>query len=547
MYTKNDIIELNITALTSDGDGVGRAGELVFFVPNTAVGDTVSARVLKVKKNVGFARVEAIIAPSPDRIAPDCPISRSCGGCVYRHISYAAELSAKRRKVIDAVTRIGRLSEAPVKDIIPSEKVDGYRNKAMIPVGLNREGEVVMGFYARHSHHIMHCLRCRLSPAVFNDIAEDFYAFLKARPALVYSPQNRRGIRHLYLRYAETSGDVMVCVVAGAKGFDDDADLYHSLAEKYSAIRSIVVNVNPDDTNVILGQHSYTVYGGDCISDTLCGLRFDISPPAFYQVNRSQTERLYAKAKEYAALTGDEVLLDLYCGAGTIGLSMADRCRELIGVEIIPEAIENARKNAAQNGITNARFLCGDASAAAEQLQSEGIRPHVIVVDPPRKGLTPALIDTIAAMSPDRVVYVSCDPATLARDLGRFVEQNYSVKEITPVDMFPRTCHVETVVLLSRKMPDDKIEVDLDLNELDITSAESKATYQEIKDYVLKEYGLKVSTLYISQVKRKCGIIERENYNYSCKENPHIPQCPKDKEDAIRAALKHFAMIQIKK
>ena len=448
MYRKNEIIELNITSLTSDGDGVGRAGELVFFVPNTAVGDIIRARVLKVKKNVGFARVEEVLTPSSDRIEPDCPVSRSCGGCVYRHISYDAELSAKRQKVIDAVTRIGKLPADLVKNIIPSEKIDGYRNQAMIPVGLDRAGEVVMGFYARHSHNIMHCLRCQLSPEIFNAIAGDFYTFLRHRPQLIYTPQNRRGIRHLYLRYAESTGDVMVCVVAGDRHFEDDTLLYDSLTEKYDCIKSIVVNVNPDDTNVILGKRSYTVYGDDSIADTLCGLRFEIAPAAFYQVNRSQAERLYGKAKDYAALTGSETLLDLYCGAGTIGMSMADRCKELIGVEIIPEAIENAKQNAARNGVRNARFLCGDATKAAETLRAEGIRPDVIVVDPPRKGLTPELIDTIVQMSPDRVVYVSCDPATLARDLKLFSEKDYSVKEITPCDMFPRTAHVESVAYL---------------------------------------------------------------------------------------------------
>ena len=453
MYRKNEIIELNITSLTSDGDGVGRAGELVFFVPNTAVGDIIRARVLKVKKNVGFARVEEVLTPSSDRIEPDCPVSRSCGGCVYRHISYEAELSAKRQKVIDAVTRIGKLPADLVKNIIPSEKIDGYRNKAMIPVGLDRAGEVVMGFYARHSHNIMHCLRCQLSPEIFNAIAGDFYTFLRHRPQLIYTPQNRRGIRHLYLRYAESTGDVMVCVVAGDRHFEDDTLLYDSLTEKYDCIKSVVVNVNPDDTNVILGKRSYTVYGDDTIADTLCGLRFEIAPAAFYQVNRSQAVRLYGKAKDYAALTGSETLLDLYCGAGTIGMSMADRCKELIGVEIIPEAIENAKQNAERNGVHNARFLCGDATKAAETLRAEGIRPDVIVVDPPRKGLTPELIDTIVQMAPDRVVYVSCDPATLARDLKLFSEKDYSVKEITLCDMFPRTAHVESVCLMSYENP----------------------------------------------------------------------------------------------
>ncbi len=450
MLRKNDIIELNITSLTSDGDGVGRAGELVFFVPNTAVGDVIDARVLKIKKNVGFAKVERIVTPSPDRIEPDCPVARSCGGCVYRHISYDAELNAKRQKVVDAITRIGKLDGTLVKNMIPSKNIDGYRNKAMIPIGLDRNGEVVMGFYARHSHNIMHCPSCRLSPEIFNEIAGDVYEYFRTRPELIYTPQNRSGVRHLYLRYAEAAGRVMVCFVAGKRGFNGDSELYDSLTEKYPSIASIVINVNPDDTNVILGKRTYTVYGDGVITDTLCGLRFDIAPEAFYQVNRTQAERLYDKARSYAALTGGEVLLDLYCGAGTIGLSMAKDCRELVGVEIIPQAVENAKKNADRNGIGNARFICGDASQAAVQLKGEGIRPDVIVVDPPRKGLTPELIGTIFSMAPDRVVYVSCDPATLARDLKLFTEQDYSVEEITPVDMFPRTAHCESVVLMSR-------------------------------------------------------------------------------------------------
>lgn len=544
MIKKNSIIELDITSLTSEGDGVARTEDgIVVFIPDTAVGDRVEAHILKVKKNIAYAKVSRIISSSSDRIEPDCPVSRTCGGCVYRHISYEAELRAKQRKVIDAVTRIAKLDASLVKDIVPSQATDGYRNKAMIPIGLNRDGEVIMGFYARHSHRIVPCTDCALSPVIFNDIAADFYNFISTRPELVYSHHNRGGIRHLYLRYAGSSGDVMLCIVAGKKSFKDDDLLYNSFLEKYTQIKSISVNINSDDTNVILGKKTYTLRGDDTITDTLCGLRFDLSAPSFYQVNRDQAERLYRIAAEYACLSGGEVLLDLYCGTGTIGLSMADRCRELIGVEIIPEAIENARKNAERNGITNASFICGDASDAAARLSADGVTPDVIIVDPPRKGLTPELIDTIVKMSPKRVVYVSCDPATLARDLALFNDNYYSINEIIPVDMFPRTSHVETVVLLSRKMPDDKIEVDLDLDELNLTSAESKATYQEIKNYVLIEYGLKVSTLYISQVKRKCGIIERENYNHSRKENPHIPQCPKDKEDAIRAALEHFAMI----
>lgn len=450
--TKNDIIQLKIASMTSDGDGVGRTDDgMVVFVPNSAVGDVLNVRILKVKKTVAYGKIEEIITPSADRIAPDCDVCHQCGGCVYRHISYDAELRLKRQKVVDAITRIGMLSKDLVKDIIPSKNMDAYRNKAQIPLSLDPSGKPQMGYYARHSHRIVQKIVCRLSPEIFNAIAADFYSFLEKYPQLIYNANNRKGIRHLYLRYAESAGDVMVCIVAGKDDFLHSGELFHSLTEKYPQIKSIVINVNPDDTNVILGRKNRAVYGESYITDTLCGLSFDISPLSFYQVNRSTAEMLYQKAKEYAALSGDEVLLDLYCGAGTIGLSMAGECRELVGAEIIPDAVKNAQKNAEKNGITNARFLCADAAEAAEKLKEEGIRPDVIVVDPPRKGLSLELIDTICEMSPERVVYVSCDPATLARDLKLFTEKNYSVKEIIPVDMFPRTSHVEAVVMMSRK------------------------------------------------------------------------------------------------
>ena len=450
--TKNDIIQLHITAMTSDGDGIGRTDDgMVVFVPNTAVGDVIRARILKVKKSVAYAKIEEILTPSADRITPDCDVCSQCGGCVYRHISYEAELKLKRQKVIDAVTRIGGLSADLVIDIIPSKNIDCYRNKAQIPVALDQNGKPLMGFYARHSHRIVPKQICKLSPEIFNQIAIDFYSFIEKYPFLIYSENNRKGIRHLYLRYAESTGDVMVCVVAGKDDFAHSEELFNSLVEKYPSVKSIVININPDDTNVILGRKNRLVYGAPALTDTLCGLSFDISPLSFYQVNRSQAERLYEKAREYAALTGKETLLDLYCGTGTIGLSMAKDCKTLIGAEIIPDAVENAKKNAEKNGITNARFLCADAAQAAEQLRAEGIQPDVIVVDPPRKGLTADLIETIARMSPERVVYVSCDPATLARDLKLFTEKNYSIKEITPCDMFPRTSHVEAVVMMSRK------------------------------------------------------------------------------------------------
>ena len=450
---KNDIIRLEIVDMTSDGSGVGKVDSLVIFVPDTAVGDICDVRILKVKKNVCYGKIENIIEKSADRIDPVCPVSSRCGGCVYRHMSYEAELKVKHKKVFDAVTRIGKVDGDKVKDIVGAfdTQVDRYRNKAQIPVGLSKNGEVELGFYSRHSHRIAPCDDCLLSPEIFTQICGTFKEFISKYKYLIYDEEKHKGkIRHLYLRIGEKTGEVMVCVVVNGKSFDHQDELFNSITEKYSEVKSIVINVNKAKTNVILGYENITVFGKESITDELCGLKFELSPLAFYQVNRTQAQRLYEKAREYAQLNGDEVLIDLYCGTGTIGLSMAKSCKELIGVEIIDKAIENAKVNAKNNGIENARFICGDAEKAAAELEKEGIKPDVIIVDPPRKGLTPDLINTIVQMAPQRVVYVSCDPATLGRDLKLFEELEYSVKEITPFDLFPRTAHCESVCWLEK-------------------------------------------------------------------------------------------------
>ncbi|MBQ4128941.1 MAG: 23S rRNA (uracil(1939)-C(5))-methyltransferase RlmD [Ruminococcus sp.] len=452
---KNDIIRLSITDMTVDGSGVGKCSDgTVVFVPDTAVGDVIDAKILKVKKTLCYGKIENIIEPSKDRVEPKCKVSTRCGGCVYRHISYDAELKIKQKKVYDAVTRIGKIDGQKVKSIIGADdnRIDRYRNKAQIPVGLDKNGEVEMGFYSRHSHRIANCDDCLLSPEIFTRISQTFKEFIQKYPNLIYNEEKHLGkIRHLYLRIGESTNEVMVCVVVNGKSFDHQDELFNSIIEKYSEVKSIIINVNKAKTNVILGTENIVVYSKESIKDVLCGLEFELSPLAFYQVNREQAQKLYQKAKEYAALSGDEVLVDLYCGTGTIGLTMAKDCKELIGVEIVNKAIENAKINAKNNGVKNARFICADAEKAAIDLKKEGITPDVIIVDPPRKGLTKKLVDTIVEMAPKRVVYVSCDSATLSRDLKQFEENKYSVKEITPVDLFPRTSHVEAVCLLSRK------------------------------------------------------------------------------------------------
>ncbi len=544
MIRKNDIFEADITAMTAEGSGICRAEGMAVFVPGTAVGDRCAVRIVKVLRKYAFGRLEKLLVPSPDRIAPDCPVAAQCGGCVYRHIRYKAELQIKTQRVRDALERIGGLQDFQMEPILAAPDRCRYRNKCQLPIGLSRDGALQLGFYAVNSHRIVNTESCLLQPEAFDRAAAAFRRWYAVSGESVYDEASHSGVlRHLYMRRGEMSGEMMVCAVANGAALHEEALLVEMLREAVPEITGVLLNINREKTNVVLGKTCRTLWGKDTITDTLCGLEFEIAPHAFYQVNRTQAERLYGKAAEYAGLTGAETLLDLYCGTGTIGLSMAKNAKKLIGAEIVPAAVENARRNAERNAIQNAEFLCADAAEAARILFERGEKPDVIVIDPPRKGCDSALIATIAAMRPKRVVYVSCDPATLARDLKLFGESGYKTEAVTPVDLFPGTAHVETVVLLSKLNTKQHIEVELNLDELDLTSAESKATYDEIKAYVLDKHGLKVSSLYISQVKRKCGLDVGQNYNLSKKEDAKVPQCPPEKEAAIMAALKHFRMI----
>ncbi|WP_255883559.1 MULTISPECIES: 23S rRNA (uracil(1939)-C(5))-methyltransferase RlmD [unclassified Ruminococcus] len=448
---KNDIIRLEITGMTSQGSGVGRYDGIAIFVSASAIGDEIDARIIKTSKNYAIGKIENIITPAKSRITPDCPVFNSCGGCTYRHIAYSEELKIKRQKVLDAVTRIGGLDGEIVGEIIGSQECDGYRNKAQLPIGIDRNGNYTAGFYAFHSHRIIDSESCLLQPPIFARVCDVFRKWCNIFKPSVYNELTHKGLlRHLYIRYGEVSGEVMVCLVINGEKTEGEQQLADMLKDEVDGFKSLVINTNQEKTNVILGDKCRIAYGSEYITDELCGLKFNLSPLSFYQVNRTQAQRLYGIAAEYAALNGDEILLDLYCGTGTIGLSMAHKARKLIGVEIIPQAIENAKENAKSNGITNAEFICGDAAKAAEQLKRRGETPDVIIVDPPRKGLAAELIDTISCLDPKRVVYVSCDCATLARDIKLFSEQGYYVKRLTPVDLFPRTAHVETVCLMSR-------------------------------------------------------------------------------------------------
>ena len=543
---KNQEFTVSIEDMSEDGAGIGKLDGYIWFIKDAVIGDVVRARAMKMKKNYGFARLMEILTSSEARVEPKCPVARQCGGCQLQAMSYEEQLKFKERKVKNHLLRIGKFKEDEIHmlPIMGMKEPWRYRNKAQFPFGLDKNGNIVAGFYAGRTHDIIECEDCLLGVEENKDILGIIKGFMRVHGIRPYDETTHKGlVRHALIRKGFHSGEIMVCLVINGKDIPAKEQLVEELCQ-VKGMTSISYSINQEKTNVIMGKEIVNLYGPGYITDNIGNVTYQISPLSFYQVNPVQTEKLYGTALEYAGLTGNETVWDLYCGIGTISLFLAQNAKKVYGVEIVPQAIEDARRNAALNNITNAEFFTGKAEEVLpEQYEKNKVYADVIVVDPPRKGCDQVCLDTILKMAPKRVVYVSCDSSTLARDLRYLADGGYEVEKVRCCDMFGQSCHVETVVLLSRKTPDDTIEVDLDLDELDITAAESKATYQEIKDYVLKEFGLKVSTLYISQIKRKCGIDVGEHYNISQKENQKVPQCPKEKEDAIRAALEHFAMI----
>ena len=543
-FRKNDLVTLEIEDCGIDGEGIGKADGFTVFVKDAVIGDTVTAKIIKAKKNYGYGRLMEVLKPSPYRVEPKCEFARQCGGCQLQALSYDQQLVFKTNKVKGHLERIGGFTDIPMEPIIGMDELFHYRNKAQFPVGRNKEGKIVTGFYAGRTHNIIENRDCALGVAENKEVLDRVIAHMEKYGIEPYNEATGKGlVRHVLIRYGYFTKEVMVCLILNGNKLPKEEQLVKSLCE-IPGMTSITINVNKKRSNVILGEEICLLWGQEYITDRIGDISYQISPLSFYQVNPMQTQKLYAKALEYADLHGQETVWDLYCGIGTISLFLAQKAKFVRGVEIVPAAIENAKENAKLNGLENTEFFVGKAEEVLpREYKKNGVYADVIVVDPPRKGCDETLLETMVEMNPERIVYVSCDSATLARDLKYLCERGYELRKVCPVDQFGMTVHVETVVLLSQQKPDDTIEIDLDLDELDATSAELKATYQEIKDYVLKEFGLKVSNLYISQVKRKCGIEVGENYNLPKSENARVPQCPKEKEDAIKAALKYFAMI----
>ena len=542
---KDDLIELTIEDLGVDGEGIGKVDGMAIFVKDAVPGDRVQAKVMKMKKSYGYARLMQVLDPSPERMEPRCAFARQCGGCQLQAMTYEAQLDFKAKKVWNHLIRIGSLTDLAKPEIIGMDDPWRYRNKAQFPFGTDKEGNPVTGFYAARSHNIIPCTECWLGVEENKVILEKILDHLKTYHISTYDEVSGKGLlRHVLIRKGFTTGEVMVCLILNGRTMPKLTELAASLRE-VPGMTSITINVNTKNTNVIMGTEMISVWGQDYITDYIGNIKYQISPLSFYQVNPVQTKKLYETALEYADLKGNETVWDLYCGIGTISLFLAQKAGKVYGVEIVPQAIDDARQNAKLNGIENAEFFVGKAEEVLpEKYEKEGIYADVIVVDPPRKGCDTAALETMVKMKPERIVYVSCDSATLARDVKWLGERGYEVKKVKACDMFPGTVHVETVVLLSNGEVDSKkIRVEFSLEDMDLSEFKGKATYEQVKAYVLEHTGLKVSSLYIAQIKKKCGLDVGENFNLPKSENARQPQCTPEKEEAIMQAFKHFGII----
>ena len=543
MLAKNQCFEMTCDAFGQDAQGVCRHEGMAVFVPGLLPGERALVRIVKPEKRYAFGRVEKLLEKSPSRAEPFCPIYKRCGGCVCQHMTYEASLAFKRQQVQDLLRRVGGLS-IEVPPVWGMAHPFGYRNKGAYPVA-QTDGAPACGFFAPRSHDLVPLPEngCAIQGEDSAKATQAVLNWMRENSVPAYDEQTGRGlVRHIMTR-STTSGELMVVVVVTRADIPKASRLIELLRAAVPGLCSICLSVNSRRTNVILGTDIRVLWGKAAMEDTLCGLRFSVSPLSFFQVNPQQTERLYGLALEYADLTGAETVVDAYCGAGTISLLLAQKAKKVIGIEIVPEAIQNANENAARNGIANAEFHVGATEELLPKLVENGLRPDVIVLDPPRKGCDPAVLQAIIVAAPKRVVYVSCGAPTLARDAKLLAEGGYAAEKVQCVDMFCWTGAVETVMSLVQQNPDDIVKVGIDADELAVTKAESKATYGEIQARVKEQTGLNVTPLYIAQVKRKHGIIERECYNKAKSESAKMLICPPDKEKAIEDALRFFGMI----
>ncbi|HES9515781.1 23S rRNA (uracil-5-)-methyltransferase RumA [Streptococcus pneumoniae] len=543
MLKKNDIVEVEIVDLTHEGAGVAKVDGLVFFVENALPSEKILMRVLKVNKKIGFGKVEKYLVQSPHRNQDlDLAYLRS-GIADLGHLSYPEQLKFKTKQVKNSLYKIAGIADVEVAETLGMEHPVKYRNKAQVPVR-RVNGVLETGFFRKNSHNLMPLEDFFIQDPVIDQVVVALRDLLRRFDLKPYDEKEQSGlIRNLVVRRGHYSGQIMVVLVTTRPKVFRVDQLIEQVIKQFPEIVSVMQNINDQNTNAIFGKEWRTLYGQDYITDQMLGNDFQIAGPAFYQVNTEMAEKLYQTAIDFAELKKDDVVIDAYSGIGTIGLSVAKHVKEVYGVEVIPEAVENSKKNAQLNNISNAHYVCDTAENAMKNWLKDGIQPTVILVDPPRKGLTESFIKASAQTGADRIAYISCNVATMARDIKLYQELGYELKKVQPVDLFPQTHHVETVTLLSKLDVDKHISVEIELDEMDLTSAESKATYAQIKEYVWNKFELKVSTLYIAQIKKKCGIELREHYNKSKKDKQIIPQCTPEKEEAIMDALRHFKMI----
>ena len=543
---KNQLVELTIKDQSQDGRGIASCDGLIVFAEGCVVGDKVSARVTKVKKRYALAKVEEILEPSEHRLDDVCPYIDDCGGCAFGKLKYEKQLELKERHVRDVLERIGGVEAPELETIISMSEPYFYRNKARLAIYPKTRS---VGFLGRMSHKVVDCRECRLQ-------SEPVVAVADALRASFDECEDANKIKNLVVKTSFTSGEVMVVPTVEEKDVDLESFIY-AVDESINAIpgfddgfeyylSSVALDITDKKPSKQHKNRAEIIAGRHVIEDEMLSLRFEISPYSFYQVNPIQAERLYEKAVEYAGIKGGETVLDLYCGVGTLGLFMAkEGAGKVVGIELVKEAVLNANRNAVINGIVNAIYYTGKAEEELPRLRAEGEieKADVVILDPPRKGCDEACLSAVLELSPKRIVYVSCDPGSLARDMKYLREGGYELKKWVGIDNFPRTGHVEAIVLLSKLDSKNHISVELPIDDMDLTSAESKATYKEIQNYVLEKFGFKVSNLYIAQVKEKFGIKERENYNRSKKEDLKQPICPIEKEEAIKDAFRYFQMI----
>ena len=556
-FRKNDLVTLEIEDCGIDGEGIGKADGFTVFVKDAVIGDTVTAKIIKAKKNYGYGRLMEVLKPSPYRVEPKCEFARQCGGCQLQALSYDQQLVFKTNKVKGHLERIGGFTDIPMEPIIGMDELFHYRNKAQFPVGRNKEGKIVTGFYAGRTHNIIENRDCALGVAENKEVLDRVIAHMEKYGIEPYNEVTGKGlVRHVLIRYGYFTKEVMVCLILNGNKIPKEEQLVKSLCE-IPGMTSITINVNKKHSNVILGEEIRLLWGQEYITDRIGDISYQISPLSFYQVNPMQTQKLYAKALEYADLHGEETVWDLYCGIGTISLFLAQKAKFVRGVEIVPAAIENAKENAKLNGLENTEFFVGKAEEVLpREYKKNGVYADVIVVDPPRKGCDETLLETMIEMNPERIVYVSCDSATLARDLKYLCERGYELRKVCPVDQFGMTVHVETVVLLSHKKPDGHINVKVEFGEgegkvpLDNIAKRAeeykpkeRVTYKMIKEYIEAKYGFKVHTAYIAEVKRDLGLpmYDAPNAVEELKQPRKHPTA--EKVEAIKDALKHFEVI----